>query len=212
MIEGRARPRGRAGGVVTGSWTRTLAVLGAFVVVAAILGGLAASGRFGDLRYASIPWLRPWPPAGTYQNPFNPTDRGDLINSAEASRVKSDLVADGKVEVDAFGRGQTDPLASALTGQALAKATQGVLANNHAGLFEQGQTKLESIQVGRLDDPNDTSIHWVVEEKGVSTLTFVDQATGQVARQQSFRFDGKYWMVLVNGRYLIADVGILRLS
>ena len=213
VIERRARPRGRAGGRLTGSWTRTLAALAVLVAVAVAVGGLAISGRFGgDLRYANIPWLRPWPPSGWVVNTYDPTNRGDIIKVAEANQVRKDLLADGKVEVDAFAHGQADPLAQALTGRALAKATQSVLANSHAGLFEQGSSKLDSIEVGHLADPNEASIQWAVEERGVSTLSFIDQATGQVARQESFRFDGKFWLTKVGGHYLIVDVGIQRLS
>ena len=35
--------------------------------------------RLGDLRYTNIPLVHPYPPAGFYQNPFNPGDRGDLV-------------------------------------------------------------------------------------------------------------------------------------
>ena len=195
---------------MTGSWSRTLAAIGVLVVLAAILSTLTLSGRFADLRYADIPWLRP--PQGFAVNPLNPTDRGDLINLAEAAKVRSDLQADGRIEVDAYAHGLTDPLSEADTGRALAKAVEGVISNNHAGLYEVASSQLDSVVVGRLPDPNQTTISWCLVERGVSTLTFVAQSTGATVRTESFRFEGKFWLTRVNGRYLIADVDIRRLT
>ena len=185
---------------MTGSWSRTLAAIGVLVVLAAILSTLTLSGRFADLRYADIPWLRPWPPQGFAVNPLNPTDRGDIINLADAAKVRSDLLADGRIEVDAYAHGLTDPLSEADTGRALAKAVEGVISNNHAGLYEVASSQLESVEVGRLPDPNQTTISWCVVERGVSTLTFVAQSSGTIVRTESFRFEGKFWLARVNGR------------
>jgi len=212
MIEGRARPRGRAGGLVTGSWTRTIAVLAVLIALAAILSGLAYSGRFGDLRYANIPLVHPWPAQGYTFNDLDPGNRTDVISAAEAAKVRSDLLADGKVEIDAYAHGLTDPLSQADTGRALARAAQGVIANNHAGFYEMAGSQLDSVVVGRLADPNDSSIQWCVVERGVSNLAFVAQATGATVRSESFKFEGRFWLIKVGDRYLIADVEIRRLS
>src|SRR5258708_40161670 len=100
------RPAGARGlhvrEAVLGSWART-GLAAAIVVV--ILGGIAvlgATGRLGDLRYANIPVIPPWPPAGYFQDPFNPTDRGDLVNASYAAKVKGDLVSDGQVALRDF--------------------------------------------------------------------------------------------------------------
>src|SRR5579864_1812495 len=93
-VSPRSRPRG-LGDFLLGSWARTAAVAAALIVLFAVLTGLVFSGRLGDLRYANIPVLHPYPPAGYYLNPFNPGDRGDLINAGQANRVKADLLADG---------------------------------------------------------------------------------------------------------------------
>ena len=101
MLTRSARSRGfggRVGDAILGSWTRTVAVVAVALVIFGIIGFLAATGRLGDLRYANIPLVHPYPPAGFYQNSFNPTDRGDLINTATAAKVKSDLEADGQIE------------------------------------------------------------------------------------------------------------------
>ena len=99
------KPAGARGAVmrdaVLGSWART--GLAAAIIVL-ILGGvlaLAATGQLGDFRYLNVPLVHPWPPTGYYQNPFNPTDRGDIVSASEAAKVKNDLVADGQVELQA---------------------------------------------------------------------------------------------------------------
>ena len=119
------RPAGARGlhvrEAVLGSWART-GLAAAIVVV--ILGGIAvlgATGRLGDLRYANIPVIHPWPPAGYFQNPFNPTDRGDLVNASDAAKVKGDLVADGQVELRAYQTSDGSLLPGADTGNRLVK-------------------------------------------------------------------------------------------
>ncbi len=203
MIEGRARPRGRAEGLLTGSWTRTLAAIGVLVVVAAILSALTLSGRFADLRYADIPWLRPWPPQGTFINPYDPTNKGDLISVADAAKQKSDLIADGQIELQAFQTADPSLLTGADAGNRLDKLDNAINQDRAAGITEGFQNHLTKVTVGRLVDPADVSVNVCVEEVGTSDLTAM--RGGAVIRSYTIQFDDKFWLVLVSGRYLITD-------
>ena len=199
------------GNTVVGSWTRTLAVVAVLLVAFLVVAVLALTGRLGDLRYANIPLVHPYPPAGYYQNPFNPGDRGDLVNAAEAQLVRTDLLRDGELELAAFAAGDSSALSDAETGNALKAAQQLMASNNSKGVAEKAQNKLDSIVVGRLADPNDSSIVWCVEEKGSSTITLVDKVTGKTVQTDNIRFQGKYWLIRSGGRYLITDVAITTL-
>ncbi len=199
------------GNTVVGSWTRTLAVVAVLLVAFLVVAVLALTGRLGDLRYANIPLVHRYPPAGYYQNPFNPGDRGDLVNAAEAQLVRTDLLRDGELELAAFAAGDSSALSDAETGNALKAAQQLMASNNSKGVAEKAQNKLDSILVGRLADPNDPSIVWCVEEKGSSTITLVDKVTGKTVQTDNIRFQGKYWLIRSGGRYLITDVAITTL-
>ena len=193
---------------VLGSWART--GLAAAIIVL-ILGGvlaLAATGQLGDLRYLNVPLVHPWPPAGYYQNPFNPTDRGDIVNASEAAKVKNDLVADGQVELQADRAADGSLLAGADTGNRLTKLRAALEQNRAAGVSEDFTNQLTSVRVGKLADPNDASVTWCVEEVGTSRITLTSLTNGQVIRQYTIRFDDKFWMVLVGGRYLITDAAV----
>ena len=113
----RSKPR-KMGDAVLGSWTRTAAVAAVILIAFVVVAVLALTGRMGDLRYANIPLVHPYPPAGYYHNPFNPGDRGDLVNAAEAGRVKADLLHDGDIELRAFEAGDESLLSQAETGKA----------------------------------------------------------------------------------------------
>ena len=104
---------------VLGSWARTGVVAAILVLILGSIAALGATGRLGDLRYLNLPLIHPWPPAGYYQNPFNPSDRGDLVNSAEAAKVKADLVTDGQIELQATRTGDGSHLREADTGNNL---------------------------------------------------------------------------------------------
>ena len=133
---------------VLGSWART--GLAAAIIVL-ILGGvlaLAASGQLGDLRYLNVPLVHPWPPTGYYQNPFNPTDRGDIVNASEAAKVKNDLVADGQVELKADRAADGSLLAGADTGNRLSKLRVALEQNRAAGVPEDFTNQLTSVRVG----------------------------------------------------------------
>jgi hypothetical protein len=59
--------------------------------------GWHASGRLADLRYASIPVIRPWPPAvlaaaGTQRDGRGPPGRGILANTKSVPVVRYELV------------------------------------------------------------------------------------------------------------------------
>src|SRR5579859_3653313 len=190
---------------VLGSWART--GLAAAIIVL-ILGGvlaLAATGQLADLRYLNIPLVHPWPPAGYYQNPFNPTDRGDIVNASDAAKVKSDLVADGLVELQAYRASDGSLLGGGDTGNRLVKLRAALAQNHAAGVSEDFTNQLTSVRVGKLADPNDASVTWCVEEVGTSRITLTSAANGQIIRQYTISFDDKFWMVSVGGRYLITD-------
>lgn len=211
MLTRSARSRafgGRVGDAVLGSWTRTVSVAAAALVIFGIIGFFAATGRLGDLRYANVPLVHPYPPEGFFINPFG-TSKADLVSSSQAAKVKSDLLADGKLEVDAYAQGRADLLSQALTGRALTASQQVVDQNNQRGLLEVATSQLRMVQVGRLADPNQAEISWLVEERGLSTLNFIAKSTGQSVSQQAFQFDGKFWMAEVDGRFLIADVEVI---
>ena len=206
------RPAGARGlhvrEAVLGSWART-GLAAALILV--ILGGIAvlgATGRLGDLRYANIPVIHPWPPAGYFQNPFNPADRGDLVNASDAAKVKGDLVADGQVELRAYQTSDGSLLQGADTGNRLAKLRSALDQNHAAGVFEDFKNQLTTVRVGKLVDPNDSSVTWCVEEIGTSRITLTKAADGSVLQQFSISFDDKFWMKSVGGRYLITDAEV----
>ena len=211
MLTRSARARGfggRVGDAILGSWTRTVAVVAVALVIFGIVGFLAATGRLGDLRYANIPLVHPYPPAGFYQNSFNPTDRGDLINSATAAKVKSDLVADGQIELQATRTGDGSHLTEADAGNNLARL-KSVLARNAAGgVTEDFTNQLSKVTVGKLVDPNDRTVTWCVEEIGTSRITYSRTSDGSVVSQQLIKFDDRFWLVDQGGHYLITDVQV----
>ena len=211
MLTRSARSRGfggRVGDAILGSWTRTVAVVAVALVIFGIIGSLAATGRLGDLRYANIPLVHPYPPAGFYQNSFNPTDRGDLINSATAAKVKSDLVADGQIELQATRTGDGSHLTEADAGNNLARL-KSVLARNAAGgVTEDFTNQLSKVTVGKLVDPNDRTVTWCVEEIGTSRITYSRTSDGSVVSQQLIKFDDRFWLVDQGGHYLITDVQV----
>ena len=211
MLTRSARSRGfggRVGDAILGSWTRTVAVVAVALVIFGIIGFLAGTGRLGDLRYANIPLVHPYPPAGFYQNSFNPTDRGDLINSATAAKVKSDLVADGQIELQATRTGDGSHLTEADAGNNLARL-KSVLARNAAGgVTEDFTNQLSKVTVGKLVDPNDRTVTWCVEEIGTSRITYSRTSDGSVVSQQLIKFDDRFWLVDQGGHYLITDVQV----
>ncbi len=196
------------GDAVVGSWTRT-ARIGAVILTAFVVGAvLIITGRLGDLRYANIPLLHPYPPAGYYQNPFNPGDRSDLVNAQQAARVRADLLRDGEKEIAAFESGDSSLLSQADTGKSLATLRQLLADNTARGQVMRVQNRFTSIVVGHLSDPNDSSVNWCVRERGSSSISYVDMATGQVVRQQEVTFNDKFWMINAAGRYLITDAEV----
>jgi hypothetical protein len=203
----RSRPR-RVGNSVVSSWTRTLAVAAVLLLAFIVLAALALTGRLGDLRYANIPLVHPYPPPGYYLNPFNPGDRGDLVDAAQAGRVRADLLRDGQFELVASASGDVSNLESADTGNRLVKVREVIAQDLARGQVVKVTTHLDSLTVGRLQDPADPSVSWCVREVGTSVLTYESKTSGQVLQTQSIRFDGKYWLVLTGGRYLITDAQI----
>ena len=209
MLTRPARARGfQMRYAVLGSWARTGLAAVVLVLILGSIAVLGATGRLGDLRYLNIPLIHPWPPAGYYQNPFSPTDRGDIVNASEAANVKNDLVADGQLELQADRAADGSLLVGADTGNRLTKLRAALEQNRAAGVSEDFTNQLTSVRVGKLADPNDASVTWCVEEVGTSRITLTSLANGQVIRQYTIRFDDKFWLVLVGGHYLITDAEV----
>ncbi len=194
---------------VVGSWTRVLIAAAILVFVWLVFVWLAASGHLAGLRSLNVPLLHPYPPAGYVQNPFNAGDKGDLISSSEANRVKTDLRADGQLELRALEIGDLGLVSQADTGRAAANLSALIVQNNAAGLFEREQMKLDSVVVGRLPDPNDSTIAWMVEERGTATISYYSKSNNSLVRQLSMKAIARFWLLKVGGRYLVADVQII---
>jgi hypothetical protein len=193
---------------VLGSWARTGVVAAIFVLILGSIAALGATGRLGDFRYLNIPLIHPWPPAGYDQNPFNPTDRGDLVSSTEAAKVKADLVTDGQIELQATRTGDGSHLTEADTGNNLVRL-RSVLARNAAdGVTEDFSNQITKVTVGKLADPNDPNVTWSVEEIGTSRITYSRTSDGSVVRTQLTKFDDRFWLVEQSGHYLITDVQV----
>ena len=190
---------------LVGSWTRVLITAAVLLVIWLIFAWLAVTGRLANIRYLNVPLLHPYPPAGYVQNPFNPGDKGDLISVSAAARVKADLLSDGHIELRALETGDPTLLDSATTGAAREKLVALISQNNAAGLFEREQINLDSVVAGRLADPNDSSITWMVEEHGSGVINYLSQTDNSLLRQQAVRFSSRFWLVKVGDRYVIAD-------
>ncbi len=202
-MEARPGSAGTPADLVVGSWRRTL--VAASVILLAFAGVIAAATTFGDLRHANFPG-HPYPPPGFYRNPFSGPD--DLVNSAEASRVKADLLTDGQIEVRALLSGDASTLAQSTTRNALVALRKVIDDNNARGLYERDASRVDSISVGRLQDPADPRAMWCVEERGSGSVTYLTKFGGQVQFVQNVTFDNKFWLVKVGQRYLITDVEV----
>lgn len=202
-----ARRTGVRDGVL-GNWARTGLAAAVIVLILGTIAALGATGQLGDLRYVNIPLIHPWPPSGYYQNPFNPTDRGDIVNASAATKVKNDLVADGQIELEATRTGDGSHLTESDTGNNLVRL-RSVLARNAAdGVTEDFTNSITQVTVGKLADPNDPTVTWCVEEVGTSRIAYSRVSDGSIVRQELTKFDDRFWLVLKSGRYLITDVQV----
>ncbi|MHB8507394.1 MAG: hypothetical protein ACYDGR_01935 [Candidatus Dormibacteria bacterium] len=176
-------------------------------IIAGVLVWLGLTGQLADLRHANLPF-HPYPPAGYSFNGLDPGNKDDLINIAEANKVKGDLVTDGHGELQALETGDADLLIRSDAGNRLAKEREVIAANAAQGLTERFSNQLTTLKVGRLRDPNDASVDWCVTESGATTITMVRTSTGAAASERKFRFDGKFWLRRVGDHYMIVDAEI----
>jgi hypothetical protein len=205
-IEAPAASR-RFGTSFAGGWGGTLLAGVVLLVLAGALTWLGLSGRLADLRHANLPF-HPYLPAGYALNPFNPGNRDDLINMADANKVRADFTSDGQMEIDALSTLNRDLLGPSTSGNFLAKLQSSLAANQAAGILEQEQDHRDSIVVGRLMDPSNPNAQWCAEEKGTGAVNYVSVSTHQTIRSKSFRFVSRFWLIRVGDRYLITDAQI----
>ena len=123
---GKRQPRGGRGLAVALVLLATLVVAG--------VGWASLTGLLVSLQYANVPIVHPYPPPGTFVNPYTGDPR-DLLSSTTAAKVKKDLLDDGQVQVDALARGDTTDLPRTATGNYLAKLTSNIRANDARGVL-----------------------------------------------------------------------------
>jgi uncharacterized protein RhaS with RHS repeats len=167
---------------------------------------LTAGSGFAQLGYLNFPG-HPYPPTGFYRNPFS-TNQGDLINAAEAARVKADWQADGQQSLNALATGDDSMLDRSITGTFLSDFRDRIRQNNRDGVAEREQNQPVTDLVGRLTDPPENKLAWCVEEKASGASDLIDKATGQVLGHRTYRYDTKFWLVRIDGRYLITNAHI----
>jgi hypothetical protein len=192
------------GNALGGSWRGVLAAASVAALVFVVIVGLTVTGRLGDLKYWSFPG-HPYPPTGYYINPFNSGDKGDLVNSADAARVKADLLADGKMELAAETSGEIATLAQGDGGRRLQVMRDRISTNTAQGLRARFENQLSTVAVGHLTDPADPNVTWCSEEHGQSVITMYRSSDSSVVSVLRIRFDGKFWLKRVGDRYVIVD-------
>ena len=192
-----------AADLLLGSWRRTLIAAG--VLVAVFAGVFVVVATLGDLRHANFPG-HPYPPAGFYRNPLPGQD--ELVNAAEAARVKADFERDGQLELQAFAQGNGALLSEADTGNSLTRLKQLLDQNTAQGIVRSYQNHVDHVSVGRLADPVTPGVSWCVEERGETRVIDTAKANGRQISTQTYRFAGRFWLARVGDRYLITDADV----
>jgi hypothetical protein len=187
-----------------GSWRRT-AIVGVLLVVL-FVAVIVLATAVGPLRRTSFPG-HPYPPNGSVQNPFS-SDPDDLLNAGDVARVRVDFEADGRLELDAFAKGDVAILQGADAGGRLQTLQQLIVQNNAIGIVQRYQNHAQNIVVGRHVAPTGSATTWYIEERGTASLSDVAKASGQVLRTQDYSFDGRFWLAKVGDHYLITDAAI----
>jgi hypothetical protein len=165
----------------------------------------AGSGR-AQLEHLNFPGHQ-YPPTGFYRNPLS-NDPGDLINATEAARVKADWRVDGEQSLKALATGDDSTLEQSITGSVLADFRGRIKQNNDNGFAEREQNQPITDVVGKLMDPSENKLAWCVEEKASGASDLIDKSTGHVLGHRTYRYDTKFWLVRVDGRYLITNAHI----
>jgi hypothetical protein len=198
----------RAGRRQLRGWGVAAPVAIAAILILLVLGWVSLTGRLSSLQYANVPVVHPYPPAGYLVNPFT-RDPRDVLSSAEASRVKSDLLRDGNLQLAALAQGSTAILPQTATGNYLAKLKETVASNDAQGVVYREQHRVDSIVVGQLPDPNSpSSIRWCVEERGSGEAAYVSKSSGRLVSSYRFAFQARFWLARVGPRYLVADADV----
>ena len=203
---GVTAPIRRVTGFVFGSWLATGVVAGLLILLLGGLAWVASTGRLSDPQHANIAVVHPWPPAGYYVNPFNGSDKGDLVSQAEANVVKADFLRAGGLEIVASAKNDPQVLREADTGNRLRVLLDLINQQQSQGVaYRYSQPAVDRLVVGHLTDPNDPSVTWCVEEVATQTEEVVAVRSGEVLRRQTYRFDDRFWLAKVGNRWLITD-------
>ena len=203
-IEAPAASR-RFGTSFAGGWGGTLLAGVVLLVLAGALAWLGLTGRLADLRHANLPF-HPYPPSGYALNPFNPGNPDDLINVADANKVRADFSQRSAMESDAPLHAQTRPPWPVDRWQFPGEASTPIGSNQAAGHPREERSPRLNRSCRPPHGPQRPRRPMVRGGEGLWSCDYVKSSTGEVLRSQRLQFKSKYWLRRgADGRYLIAD-------
>jgi hypothetical protein len=131
---------------------------------------------------------------------------GSLPGGASVQKVARDFAADQAAREKALGSGDITSATGYITGNSLQDLGQRIQSNELAGATQRtqflGDPTLEVLQEA---DPNDPQTNVEVHQYGYLRVLLVSKATGELLSQRDLKFDNRFWLRSVKGRYAITD-------
>ena len=121
------------------------------------------------------------------------------------TQIRADFLADQDAQDKALESGAANQASGYITGNALQDLQKRLEVNQIAGVGERTQRQDTSIEVLQAVDPNDPQTNIEVHQSGYARTTLIDLRTGTPLSQRDVRFDNRYWLRPLNGRYAITD-------
>jgi DNA-binding SARP family transcriptional activator len=130
---------------------------------------------------------------------------GDLPNGVSRTQVKSDFEAALAAQSRALETGDQAKAGGFITGNSLLKTLAQIKRNDLVSAVQRTEFKDNSLEVLQEADPNDPSIDVAVHHTGYARVSLTRKDTGAVIRQEDVKFDSRYWLRPVDGRFTITD-------
>jgi hypothetical protein len=134
------------------------------------------------------------------------TPGGSLPGHVPMQRVTGDFVADQAAREKALESGDITKATGYITGNSLQDLGRLIQSNELASATERtqflGDPTLEVLQEA---DPNDPQTNVEVHQYGYLRVSLVSKAIGEPLSQRDLKFDNRFWLRPLHGRYAITD-------